>query len=278
MMNKNVFVFLGLLGISFVLLIVAIALPKNMLFDVIKLALLLLAGFFDILAFSSKFYLYAMGPLAKGHSKHVILNDQNPYFLSSTADAVLQKDGDDFIATVYIHIPLYTSATEMSEEEKISFSTQVSKLVGISNDPVRFTAEMYVMNKDAYIQKLRDTINEVENEEAKLVNEGANPAQIEVVRGRSSMWKKMLDNISKTTSLELVSFAALSARGSKEFEAVNIAQQKARELMAGIGSTLGVSPSLVTGNELLKFIEPEYLIPFSTISEQITKNIQEQVI
>jgi hypothetical protein len=48
--------------------------------------------------------------------------------------------------------------------------------------------------------------------------------------------------------------------------------------MAGIGATFGVSPNVVLDTDLLKFVEPEFLIPYSTVTEQISKNIEEQVI
>ncbi|MGI0133958.1 MAG: hypothetical protein ACREBW_03250 [Candidatus Micrarchaeaceae archaeon] len=277
-MEKKIFIFLGLLGLSFILLALAVALPNTLGFDVLKLVILLFAVLADVLAFASRYYAYLMIPMFRQRRRFIILNDQSAYWLSSSADSVLQKEGDEFIATVYINVPLYRSATEMTDEEKITFTQQVSRLVGLSRDPARFTSELYVMNKDSYIQKLRDTINEVENEEAKATQGGASQSDVERVRGKLAMWRKMLDNVSKSTSLELTSFAAVSARGGKEFEAVTLAQQKARELMSGIGSTFGVTPSIVVGGEILKFIEPEYLIPFSTVSEQISKNVQEEVI
>lgn len=277
-MEKKIFIFLGLLGVSFILLATIIALPGGIALDSLKLFLLLLAILSDVLAFASRYYTYLMIPMFRQKRRFIVLNDQSAYWLSSSADSVLQKEGDTFIATVYINIPLYRSATEMTDEEKITFTQQVSRLVGLSRDPARFTSELYVMNKDSYIQKLRDTINQVENEEAKLTQESASQKEIERVRGKLAMWRKMLDNVSKATSLELTSFATVSAKGGKEFEAVTLAQQKARELMAGIGTTFGVTPSIVVGDDILKFIEPEYLIPFSTVSEQISKNVQEQVI
>ena len=87
-----------------------------------------------------------------------------------------------------------------------------------------------------------------------------------------------MDNIGSVTSYELFSYACVSASGMKEFEASSLAQQKAKELMAAIGATFGVSPSIVTGTELLKLVEPEYLIPVSTMHEKINKDIQEEVI
>jgi hypothetical protein len=277
-MEKKMFVLFGLLALSAVFLALAASLPGGVIFDILKIPLLLIAIVFDVLAFSSRYYTYLILPLFEQRRRNVVLSTEQAYWLSTTSDAIMTKEGDDFVATMYINIPLYASSTEMSDEEKLAFSKQVSSLVGISKDPVRFTTELYVMNKDSYIQRLRDMINTVENEESALEQKSAGQNEIERARGKLSMWRRMLDNVSKGTSLELISFASLSARGTKEFEAINIAQLKAKETMSGIGALLGVSPSIVIGDELLKFVEPEFLIPYSTISEQISKNIQEQVV
>jgi hypothetical protein len=92
------------------------------------------------------------------------------------------------------------------------------------------------------------------------------------------MWHHMLDSVSKTTSFELVNYASVSASGEKEFEAMTAVQQKAREIMSAIAAVFGVSPSIMTGTTILRFVEPEYLIPYSTATEQITKSIREEVI
>lgn len=276
-MNPKMLVFIGFMALSLAMLGIAVILPIGILFVVPKLIFLILAVLFDVLAFASRYYTYLILPLVKQRKRHVIINDQSPYWLSTTGDCIVRKEGDDFIATAYINIPLYISASEMSDDDKLRFTTQVSRLVGISKEPVRFTTELYLMNKDEYIQKLKDTITSIENDEAKLVEAKAEEQQLEHVRGKLSMWKKMLDNVANGISFELGSFAAISAKGVKEFEAITIVQQKARELMNGIAATLGVPPSIVVGNEILKYIEPEFLIPYSTITEQISRNIQQQV-
>ena len=277
-MDKNIFLFIGLLSVSVLLLLLAVSLPNGLLMGIVKIFLLIISLLVDVTAFSSRYYSYMLLPMFKQRRRNIILSNESPYWLSTTSDSIIKKDGDEFVATAYINIPLYMSATEMSDEEKISFSRQVSALVGISSDPVRFTTELYVMNKDSYIEELRDMISNIENEESAMTEKNSSKSELERVKGKLSMWRKMLENVSKGTALELMSFASLSARGSKEYEAVALVQQKARELMSGIGATFGVSPNIVLDKELLKFVEPEFLIPYSTISEQISTNIQEQVI
>jgi len=278
-MEQKLIIFMVFLIIAFVFLAAAASIPNaNILFGIIKIIFLIIAIFFSILAFASRYYTYLIIPLFKQHSKNLVLSTENAYWLSASNDAILRKEGDDFLATAIINIPLYTSSTEMSIEERLNFARQVGRLVSVTSYPMRITAQLYVMNKDSYIQKLRDTISSVENSEAKLTQDGAPSSEISKVHGALAMWKKMLDNVSKASSLELASFATISARGVKEYEAVNIVHQKAMEIMSGIGATLGILPNIIVGNDLLKFVEPEFLIPYSTISEQISKNIQEQVI
>lgn len=276
-MNPKVLVLIGFMLLSLAFLGIAAVLPKGALFVIPKLLCLALAVLFDIAAFASRYYTYLIMPFVKQHKRNIVISDQTPYWLSSTGESIIRKEEQDFVATVYINIPLYVSASEMTDEEKARFTTQVSRLVGLSKEPVRFTAELYLMNKDSYIQKLKDTISKLEDDEAKLVAQKSASPELEHLRGGISMWKKMLDNVSAYTSYELGTFAAVSAKGAKESEAVSFAQQRARELMSGIGTVLGVSPNIVIGNEILKYVEPEYLIPYSTITEQIERNVRQEV-
>ena len=277
-MNPKILVFLGFLGLSAAMLGIETVIPQTPLTIAPKILILALAILFDILAFASRYHTYLILPLVRQHKRHVIINSQTPYWLSTTGDCIIRKVGDEFIATVYINIPLYISSSEMTDEEKLSFTTQVSRLVGVSKEPVRFTTELYLMNKDEYIQKLKDNINVIENEQARLMEGKATEQELEHVKGKLSMWRKMLENISKNISYELGSFAAISGKGTKEFEAITVAQQKARDLMAGISATLGVPPNIVVGKDILKYVEPEYLVPYTTVAEEIEQNIEQQVV
>ncbi len=272
-MNQKVLVFIGFMALSLAMLAVAVVLPYNIFLIIPKFIFLILAVIFDVMAFSSRYYTYLLLPFVRQRRKDVVINDQTPYWLASGGECIIRKIDNYFVATAYINIPLYVSASEMSDEEKLRFSMQLSKLIGISKDPVRFTSELYLMNKDTYILRLKDTITSIENEEATLKERGATEGEMEHVRGKLSMWKKMLDNIATSPSYELGTFAAISAFGYKEYEAITNVQVRARELMNGIASSMGVPPSIVTGSEILKYVEPEYLIPFSTAEEEINRRV-----
>jgi hypothetical protein len=277
-MQTSVLIFMGFLGVSAVFLALALSLPQTLLFDMVKIILLIIAMMFDLLAFSARFYSYLIVPTLRQRSKRIVLSNDSAYWLSASQDCLLRKHGDDYIATVYITIPVYRSATEQADDEKVDFARQVGRLVSLSRDPVRISTQLHVMSKDSYIIQLRNAISELEDEEAKLSQSNSDPKRLTYIRGKVAMWRNILDSITTSPSLELATYASLSALGTKEYEAVSIAQQKATELMAGIGAVFGVSPSIVMGQDLLKFIEPEYLVPYSTISEQIIRRVEEQVI
>jgi hypothetical protein len=271
-------VFFGLIVASAVLMGLVAYVPSLFLPTYVKIVLFIISLALDAMAFTSRYYAYLISPMLKQRKKHLSLSNENPYMLSQSGDAILRKSGEDFIATVYISVPLYRSATEMEDDEKLDFSQQISRLVGLSKEPVRYTTELYVMNKDSYIQKLRERITMTENDEAELQAKDAPKSDLDRTRGKLAMWRNMLDSISKGFSFELSTYVTVSAKGSKEYEASSLAQQKAKEMMSGIGSVFGVPPSIITGQDLLRFVEPEYLLPISTVTEQINKNIQEQVI
>lgn len=270
--------FVGLIAASAVLMGVVALAPAVFIPSYIKVILFIVSLMLDAMAFTSRYYSYILGPLFRQRKRHLVLSNENPYWLAQSGDTILRKSGDEFVATVYISVPVYRSATEMEDEEKLDFAQQISRLVGLSKNPARYTTELYVMNKDSYIQKLRERINVTENEEADLQAKDAPKSELDRVRGKLAMWRNMLDSISSSFSFELSTYITVSARGVKEYEASSLAQQNAKELMSGVGSIFGVPPSIITGQDLLRFVEPEYLIPISTVTEQISKNIQEQVI
>jgi len=276
--QKKLFLFLGLFGASLFIVVIDISISTAILSPILKFIILLIAFFVDTLAISSRFYSYLILPIFKQMKRNVVLSKEDPYWIASSSDSILHKEGEEYIATVYIKIPLYRSETEMAPEEALEFAHQTSRLLGQSRTPIRFTHEMRIMDKDAYLDTIKNMISEVENEESQLMAQNASAAELSKVRGKLSMWRGIFDNMSKSSSLELLIYSSVSGKGGQEFEAVGVAQQRAREAISAVSSIFGITPSIVTGDELKKFVEPEYMIPYSTISEQITKNIREEVV
>ncbi len=277
-MQGKMVVFLVFIIISIGLIAAAGLLPSAEIPMPVKIIIFIIGLGFDVLAILSRNYSEFVVKMLSQRSKNVVLSSEVPYSMSTNKDSIIVRKGSSYSATVYIKIPVYRSSSEMQPEEKVDFSRMVGRMVGQSRDTARYTTGMFVMNKDLYIQQLRDSITEAENEESSLVQKGAPKTEIERARGKLAMWRNILDTVNNKISFDQISYISVSSIGANEFEAVGIAQEKAREFISGIGTIFGVPPTMITGTELLRFIEPEFQLPYSTMAENISRKVEEEVI
>lgn len=261
------FLFVILLLISCIFLIITYIFALS---PIVNTVLAVFVVFFDLLAFSTKFYTPFFVPFMQMKNRTVVLDNEEPFVMASSGNAlVIRKEGDIY-ASAFIKIPTYRSGTEMSAEEKIDFSRLFSRALTLSRKPVKFGAQLYVINKDAYISHIVSKLNEAEERyQNMIVNKEVSKAESERVRGEVTMWHNLFDNVNKVKSQALEAYAMTTAFGGTEEEAITIALQQADELAVGISAIFGVTSTIVEGEELLKFVEPDYMIPLVTISEQI---------
>ena len=259
--------FVGLIGTSLIITILTGTLPIP---SILKVVLLAIALMLDILAASTRYYAYLFIPFTKIKNGTVTLSEEEPFILSPSGNAIIFREGSDVFATAFIKIPIYKSATEMNDEEKVDFARLFSRIVSLSKTPFRITAQMYLINKDDYITKIRDKLNEVEDKYQKgIVEKVASQGMMERMKGEITMWHNLLESISRIQSHALLNYASVTASGSTEEEATALATQQADELSAGIGAILGASAALMTNEEILLVTQPDFTIPFSTVSEEI---------
>ncbi len=264
--------FFGIAIISAMILLIIFLLPMA---PLLRFVLGLFALFFDILAFSTKYYTYLFRPLLKMKGRTIVLSADPTYRVAPSGNALIIPYSGMFLATAFVRIPIYRSATEMSQDERVDFAKMFSRMLTVSTDPVKFVSMLYVINKDDYISEIRDKLNEAEENYAMLsakFGEQSNP-QLERAKGEVTMWRNLFDNVSKVKSNALSNFAMVTAQGGTEEEALAIVAQKAEELAAGISAILGVSAYVMDSKEFLTFIEPELMIPFATISEQMQEKV-----
>jgi hypothetical protein len=226
---------------------------------------------------STRFYTYIFGPILRMKNRTIILDNEEPFILSPSGNAVISREGERVYATVFIKIPIYRSATEMSDEDKADFARLFSKIVTLSMTPFKISSQMYIINKDDYINSIRDKLNNAENLYQKFINDkNVAPNLLERVKGEVTMWHNLLESIGRTQSNALMNYVSVTASGGTEEEAVSLAIQQADELAAGIGATLGTQAYVLTGEEIFLVTQPEYMIPFSTVSEEMRQRSIEE--
>lgn len=275
-LNLKIVFFIVLWGASLAIVLSAVTIGG---YYILKFILALIALTLDVLAFSTRFYTYLYEPFIRMKHRQVILDDEDPYTISPSGSAILVREGQSIYATSFIKIPIYVSATEMENEDKALFAGMFARVISLSQQPVKLTSQLYVLNKDQYMESVRKKLNEAEDRYNTVLNkqltEGKNAkdneqsSMAERVRGEVTMWRNVLDSVGKAKSHALITYASVSALGSTEDEATNLAMARADELAAGISAVLGVTATVASGSELQYFIDPDYMIPVTNVSERL---------
>ncbi len=235
-----------------------------------KFALVAAALALDVLAFSTKYYFQFFLPFSRMKGRTVLLNGGEAFTMAPSGNAIVVRSGQDTYASAIVKIPSYRSATEMSAEERTDFTQKFSRAMSLARNPVKFAAQLYVIDKDRYIANIKGKLDEAEEKyQGTTVNKSVSKSESERIRGEVTMWHNLFDSVSRTRSQSLEAYAMVTSPGSTEEEAINLALQQADEIATGMSAIFGIGASIAEGAEMLKFLEPDYMIPVVTISEQM---------
>lgn len=247
---------------------------------IVDFFLALLALLLAIIAFSTKYYTYLYIPATRMKNRNIVVSSAEPYFVSPSGTSIVIRDENGTYATSFVNIPMYRSGTEMTAAEKLDIARMFSRMLTVTKSTVKFSSELYMVSKDEYIAQIRKRLEQAEERLHNLTpsDPKQRSPQADRVKGETQMWHNLLNSISGSKSESLMSYAMVSAFGGNEEEASNIAYQRAEELAAGISSVFGISAYVIKGDEMLKLIEPEYMIPVETVNEMIRqKSIEEGI-
>ncbi len=261
------FLFTLLLLATFLLVFITYVLPIGI---IAKFVIALLALLLDVLAFSTKLYMSFFIPFLRMKNKTLVIDDNEAFTIAPSNNAIISRRGSDVYASAFVRIPTYRSASEMNQEEKIDFVRLFSRTLTISKTPVRFSAQLYVIDKDVYISNIKNRMSEAEERyQNTSLNKSARKEDVERINGEATMWHNLFDSVNRQRSLALDVFAMVTAVGNTEEEASTLALQQADELSAGVSSVFGVQASIIEGEDMLKYLEPDHMIPVSTVSEEM---------
>lgn len=267
MANTQLMLFIILLGIAFGLTVITDFIHNGIANTILAIFALMIV----IVAFLSKDYLYLFNSILKRKGDTLVLNSSEAFVFAPSGNAIVRREGENVYASSFIKIPIYKSATDMTKEEKTDLSRLFARILTLSKIPIKLSSQLYVVNKDEYIAKLRNELNQAEEKYRSVQTAGGDSqkAALERSRGEVTMWRNLLDNVSRSQSHSLTLYAMVTALGGTDEEATNIAYQRAEELAGGISAILGVTASVVNGDDILTLIEPDHMIPIGTVSERI---------
>jgi hypothetical protein len=236
-----------------------------------------LALILAVVAFSTKYYMYLYIPAMRMKNKNIAISSAEPYLLSPSGTSIITSDENGTYASSFITIPIYKSGTEMSDQERLDIARLFSRILTVSKNTIKISSQLYIVNKDKYIAKIRNKLDESESKLRSVLQQAGSGTQItDRAKGEVTMWHNLLNNISASKSEALITYAMVSASGGNEEEASSIAYQHAEEVASGISAILGISAYVADGEEILNFIEPDRMIPVETVNELIHQKTVEE--
>jgi hypothetical protein len=188
---------------------------------------------------------------------------EEPYEFSTSQDAVIKKIGSSYYASMFIHVKVYESATEKSEDQKAAFMDLWERAISGLKFVTKFCISSYV--KD--LTKYRSIIeNKKADAQLRLANERGKPEPNETTMGTIEreifMWENMLSKISTgDNAIMQITYVMTCGQGPTPEMALAAAKSQANAIKSTISTTLNSEVAVLTGDDLRRCFEWEYMLP-----------------
>ncbi len=251
-MDKSEIFAYGCLGVSFVLLLFAGQ------FQPIAVLSIIFAGV--------SYLFYKWGALYIPFLTRFEKNIKAKYVfdVSPTEDAVVKKEGDEYIATVYLNLDVYETMTNKNDEEVKEYSSYFERTIASIRDPIKISTMIYEKNMDRYMRDIESMKAAVEDMIAKeQQKKKIDERRIEILEREKLMWERRLDSMykSKTRPRAIAYFAAVSAKGASIDGAISAAKNKAREVKATFSGGMSMNVDLLAHSRMNACYDWEFMKP-----------------
>ncbi|NYZ78990.1 hypothetical protein H0N99_02480 [Candidatus Micrarchaeota archaeon] len=224
--------------------------------------LLILAPLFSVAGLLLFKYGYWMLPFLTRRVR-VIDVIEEPYEFSTSQDAVIKKIGNAYYASMFIHVKVYESTTEKSEDQKAAFMDLWERAISGLKFVTKFCISSYA--KD--LTKYRSIIeNKKADAQLRLANERGKPepneATLSKLEREISMWDNMLSKIATgNNAIMQITYIMTCGQGPTPEMALAAAKNQANEIKSTISTTLNADVAVLTGDDMKRCFEWEYMLP-----------------
>jgi len=178
-------------------------------------------------------------------------------------DAIVKKIGDLYYASVFLHLKMYRSTTEKTQEENVIYVDSFERAISNIKYPVKIGEVLYAKE----IGKYREDV-ETRRYEAQLKlqreREKTEPDVLALDRLEKevSMWEAQLNRIiSGERPMGLIAYAMTTGSGITKDAAVAISKNQAAELKTLLANALNIEVAYLYGEDMKKCFELEYFVP-----------------
>jgi hypothetical protein len=188
---------------------------------------------------------------------------EEPYEITPTQDAVIKKIGNNYYASMFIHVKVYESTTEKSNEEKFAFMELWERAVSGLKTITKFCLSSYVKDLSKYRGILE---NKKADAQLKLANERGKPEpdklEVEKLAREIAMWDNLLLKLSTGDNpISQVTYIMTTGQGPTAEMALAAAKNQANEIKSTISTTLNAEVAVLTGEDMRRCFEWEEMLP-----------------
>ena len=188
---------------------------------------------------------------------------EEPYEITPTQDAVIKKIGNTYYASMFLQVKIYESTTEKSEEEKFAFMDLWERAVASMKMVTKFVLISYVKDLSKYRAIVE---NKKAEAQLKLADERGKPQEdkqkIETLEREVAMWDNLLSKLSTGENpIAQMTYVMTTASGPTPEMALAAVKNQANEIKSTIATTLNAEVAVLTGEDMRRCFEVEYIAP-----------------
>jgi hypothetical protein len=188
---------------------------------------------------------------------------EEPYEFSTSQDAVIKKIGNSYYASMFIHVKVYESTTEKSEDQKAAFMDLWERAISGLKFVTKFCISSYAKDLTKYKSIIE---NKKADAQLRLANEKGKPEPNEATLGKFereiSMWDNMISKIATgDNAIMQITYIMTCGQGPTPEMALAAAKNQANEIKSTISTTLNADVAVLTGDDMKRCFEWEYMLP-----------------
>ena len=188
---------------------------------------------------------------------------EEPYTITSSQDAVIKKVGSTYYASMFIHVKIYESTTEKSNEEKYAFMDLWERAVSSLKFVTKFCFTSYVKDLSKYKEIIE---TKKADAQLRLANEKGKPEPneftTETIEREISMWDNIISKLMVGDNpISQITYIMTTGEGATEDMALAAVKNQANEIKSTIATTLNAEVAVLTGDDMKRCFEWEHLIP-----------------
>lgn len=202
---------------------------------------------------------YVLVPLLSGATGAWL--DMGGFQLSPSHDAVVQKSGNSYTASVFLGVTLRQSSTDKPDPQRAMLMEYFERAISSVGYPVKICLMVCPLDTAAIEDDIKEKRSFAEERRSRLPPPSSDATRL---KRQIEAYDAMLSKItSGQRPMEVVAYLMASAKGFTKQEAVSLAASRAGEIRAAFGNALDAEVRTLAGAELLSCIWWETSIPHS---------------